>query len=112
MVVISGYGTPEFELAEQALTLIDGKLQMSLKGARYLPYQPTTVSGHRHECIEASNPYFNIRNPNTHAIPLQFSPGVDPKGLLFDAGGQSLVHLEDNVVEYFAKQDMIIGNEK
>ncbi|TDL14384.1 hypothetical protein BD410DRAFT_809776 [Rickenella mellea] len=93
MVVLSGYGTPGFEQCEHAITLIDEKLQMSLKE-------------------EAFNPYFTIRNLNTRAIPLQFSPGVDPKGFLLDAGGQTLVHLDDNVVEYFAKQETIIGNEK
>lgn len=110
MVVISGYGSSGFADMERAVVLIDEKLRRSFANGRYISYQRSDMGGHT--AIEASNPYFVMRNLNNLAIPLHFSKGVDPHGILFKAAGDTMVHLEDNVVQYFAKEVEIIGNEK
>ncbi|TDL14415.1 hypothetical protein BD410DRAFT_734128, partial [Rickenella mellea] len=73
-------------------------------------YQPTYLDGHL--VIEAANPYFVGRSSLSHMTPLEFPTEVDPKGILASAAGQSLFHVEENVVRYYAKQDMILGDEK
>lgn len=110
MVVLSGYSTPSFSKYDKAISFIDQKLQTAIKDGSYQSYQPTYIDGHL--VIEASNPYFVSRSSASHMTPLEFPLEVDPKGILASAAGQSLFHIEENVVRYFAKQDMILGDEK
>ncbi|TDL13365.1 hypothetical protein BD410DRAFT_847026 [Rickenella mellea] len=109
-VVLSGFGTSGFLQYEQAISFIDRKFQMSVKEGLYDPYKPNYVD--HYFTIEASNQFFHRRNRIAQAMPLTFSAEVDPKGILTKAAGQGLVHLEDNSVQYFSKQHMIIGEEK
>ncbi|TDL15277.1 hypothetical protein BD410DRAFT_732945, partial [Rickenella mellea] len=86
------------------------KLKMSVKDGLYESYKSNQVDDYF--TIGASNRFFSRRDRITQATPLAFSTAVDPKRILSDAAGGSLVHLEDNVVRYYVKQHVIIGDEK
>lgn len=109
-VVLSGFGSASFGQYENAIRFIDRKLQKSVKEGLYDPYTPTRVDDYY--TIGASNRFFSRRDRVAHATPLKFSQALDPKGILSNAAGNSLVHLEENSVRYFAKQNIIIGDEK
>lgn len=110
MVVLSGYSTPGFTDVDQALRLIDQKMQMSVKDGSYQSYLPTSVDGHL--TVEASNPYFLRQSIKSPMTPLDFPANVDPKGILSAAAIENMIHVEENVVQYYAKQDIIVGEEK
>jgi len=52
-------------------------------------------------CLEISNRYFTPCKEVPHEPEIQFSSDVDPYGNLKQAAGSSLIHCEENVVQYF-----------
>ncbi|TDL13760.1 hypothetical protein BD410DRAFT_686009, partial [Rickenella mellea] len=86
------------------------RFKMSVKEGLYDSYKSSQVNNYI--TIQASNRFFSRRDQTAQATPLTFSAAVDPKGILSAAGGRGLVHLEDNLVQYYVKHEVIIGEEK
>ncbi|KAF8906960.1 hypothetical protein CPB84DRAFT_1635248, partial [Gymnopilus junonius] len=53
------------------------------------------------QALEMSNRYFTPRKQAQEVEELTFGHDVDPKDILKKAAGNCLVHIEDNVVQYY-----------
>ncbi|PPR03254.1 hypothetical protein CVT26_008080 [Gymnopilus dilepis] len=99
-VTLIGLHTPTFTRAVENIAEIHAHFGRSV-GHNNLQ-QCGIVGMHRNEqALEMSNRYFTPKKFAGQADELPFGMDVDPHGHLRAAAGDSLVHIEDNVVQYF-----------
>lgn len=113
-ITLTGYGAPYFSLYESAIRLIDRKFQRKVKDGFYEPFRPTYAESYL--TLEATNRYFTKKTRpkvSDEGVPLKVPTVVDPKGHLQEAAQKNMmVHLDDNTVKYFIKEDSLIDNER
>lgn len=109
-VEISGLGLEDFAICEEALRQIDNTFQGSLREGSYEPLQINEVEGYPYTAIALSNRYFTPTfSVPSNAVAVDFPDNVDPIKHLAKVGNtkSKFIHLEDNVVGYYARRPAI-----
>jgi len=113
-ITLSGYGAQCFSQYESAIRLLDRKFQRKVKEGLYEPFQPKYAESYF--AFEATNRYFTKQsrpNVTSEGVALVFPKTLDPHGYLCTAAHKNnMVHLEDNTVKYFVKENSLIDNER
>ncbi|KAJ3531267.1 hypothetical protein NMY22_g8225 [Coprinellus aureogranulatus] len=98
---ISGLKTPTFSRAAQSVKDI-----LAIYNRSVTNIQPPTFIGEDAQglYLDVSNRYFSATRHGRGGQPVQFTPDVDPTGVLATMGGGSYYHGEENTVMYLERR--------
>ncbi|KAK7035549.1 hypothetical protein VNI00_011842 [Paramarasmius palmivorus] len=99
-VVLTGLNTPTFDKAIQGLMRIDDHLRSNIREEGTLDFLGEQGS---HTTLEVSNRYFTSKRVAKNEDHIPFSSVLDPKGILEEMRGESLIHTAENQVEYYER---------
>ncbi|TFK60034.1 hypothetical protein BDN72DRAFT_905317 [Pluteus cervinus] len=111
-ITLSGLKTTTFEETLTALQEMYTVISRQFPEGRLLPWQPgPTVLGEGGS-ITLSNRYFTKRSEGQQMQSTPFSTNIDPKKILTRMLTSSLIHTEENEVQYFMRQADLARNFK
>ncbi|TFK57741.1 hypothetical protein BDN72DRAFT_866524, partial [Pluteus cervinus] len=102
-VTLSGLGTPTFEESLSALTKMYTVFCRQFPEGRVLPLPTAESCIGVGESLTFSNRYFTKRAEGPHMRAISFSSIIDPKKYLTRMLSSTLIHTEENEVQYFTR---------
>lgn len=100
-IQITGLGTPSFSKAIKAIHEVDRRLSLQEAADSVQPWSPSQFD--TFPSIDIGNRYFTHRSDAYLHDIVDFSPDVDPNGILRRSGQNRYVHCTDNEVKYFRR---------
>ncbi|KAK7017939.1 hypothetical protein VNI00_018500 [Paramarasmius palmivorus] len=99
-VVIAGLGSPAFEEAAKGFARLNAFLRCHLREDE----APSLMGQYQnYNTIEVSNRYFTSARFANGEAHIPFTHDVDPRGILEEIKGDKMVHVTENVVEYYER---------
>ncbi|KAK7024526.1 hypothetical protein VNI00_016201 [Paramarasmius palmivorus] len=100
-VVLTGLDSPTFSVAMEGLSNVERALRSHIRDDTNTPLPE--IADHNTKIL-ISNRYFTSKRLANDEEHIGFTNEIDPKGILERFRGDSLVHTNDNVVEYYERR--------
>ena len=111
-VTLSGLGTPTFDESVVALSEVYTVFSRQFPEGRMMPLQNTPSSFGLGSTFVLSNRYFTRRSEGPQMKSTPFPSTVDPRKILTRHLSSSLIHTEENDVQYFVRHSDMGKNYK
>ncbi|TFK58156.1 hypothetical protein BDN72DRAFT_721604, partial [Pluteus cervinus] len=111
-VTLSGLGTPTFDESVVALSEVYTVFSRQFPEGRMMPLQSSPSSFGSGSSLVLSNRYFTRRSEGPQMKSIPFPSTVDPRKILTRHLSSSLIHTEENDVQYFVRHSDMGKNHK